>query len=101
MSTASQQSNINSPENFLLFNRIGLTPKEPEWIFEGLWPAQTIALFTGDGGLGKSHFTLQLGVAIASGGEILGTPFRCSQPRDFVYITQEDEGDYVAAELKK
>src|SRR4030095_10115135 len=33
--------------------------------------------------------------------EIPGTPFRCPKPRDFVYITQEDEGDYVAAELKK
>jgi len=101
MSTASQQSNINSPENFLFFDHIGVAPKTPEWIFEDLWPAQTIALFTGDGGLGKSHFTLQLGVAIASGGEIPGTPFRCPQPRDFVYITQEDEGDFVAAELKK
>jgi hypothetical protein len=101
MSTANQQPNINLPENFSLFDRLGVAAKEPEWIFDGLWPAQTIALFTGDGGLGKSHFTLQLGVAIASGGEIPGTPFRCSQPRDFVYITQEDEGDFVAAELKK
>jgi len=90
----------NLPENFLLFDRISAEPREPEWLFEGLWQARTFALFTGDGGLGKSHFTFQIAVAIASGGEIPGTPLSCQQPKDFVYVTQEDEGDFVVTELK-
>jgi AAA domain len=101
MSQAGKRAKIDPPENFLLFDRINAPSKEPEWIFEGLWQAQTFALFTGDGGLGKSHFALQMAVAIASGSEIPGTPLTCPQPRDFVYITQEDEADFVIAELKR
>jgi RecA-family ATPase len=97
--TIDQQSTLDLPENFLLSDRLSAKPKEPEWIFDGLWQARTFALFTGDGGLGKSHFTLQLAVAVASGEEILGTPIRCTQPREFIYISQEDEGDYITGEL--
>jgi hypothetical protein len=99
MLNASSQATLDSPENVLLFDRIGSTPKDPEWIFDGLWQARTFALFTGDGGLGKSHFTFQLAVAIASGAEVPGTPIRCSEPREFVYITQEDEADFITAEM--
>src|SRR5262245_9030956 len=99
MNNASSQAIVDLPENVLLFDCIGTTPKDPEWIFDGLWQARTPGLFTGDGGLGKSHFTFQVAVAIASGTEILGTPIRCPKPRDFVYITQEDEADFVTAEM--
>jgi hypothetical protein len=99
MKNASSQAILDLPENVLLFDRIGTTPKDPEWIFEGLWQARTFALFTGDGALGKSHFTFQLAVAIASGTEVPGTPIRCSKPREFVYVTQEDEADFITAEM--
>src|SRR5262245_25405156 len=75
MNNASFQAILDPPENVLLFDRIGTTPKEPEWIFDGLWQARTFALFTGDGALGKSHFTFQLAVAIASGARSLERPF--------------------------
>lgn len=87
------------PENFLLCDRVSVPLAEPEMIFEDLWPARTIGLFTGDGGVGKTHLTLQLLVAIASGGEIEGTPFRCPKGRPVVYITQEDEADFIRGEL--
>ncbi|MEE8112760.1 MAG: AAA family ATPase, partial [Nitrososphaerales archaeon] len=86
-------------ENFLLCDRVHLPIEPPEMILDNLWPARTIGLFTGDGGVGKTHFTLQLLVAIASGGEVEGTPFRCPKARPGVYITQEDEADFIRGEL--
>ena len=68
-------------------------------IFDDSWPARTVGLFTGDGGVGKTHLALQLLVAVASGGEIEGTPFQCPTARNVVYITQEDEGDFISGEL--
>lgn len=88
------------PENFLLSERINSELPEQEWIFDGLWPAKTIGLFTGDGGVGKTHFTLQLLKLIAEGGEIAGTRFRCSTPRDVVYVSQEDECDFLLGEIR-
>ncbi|MEE8076634.1 MAG: AAA family ATPase [Candidatus Binatia bacterium] len=87
------------PENFLLSECIDMPVKSPEMIFEDLWPARTMGLFTGDGGVGKTHLALQLLVAIASGSEIEGIPFRCPTSRDVVYITQEDEADFIRGEL--
>src|SRR5262245_26201554 len=91
--------NKEDPENFILFDRINDPIPEPEMIFPNLWPARTIALFTGDGGVGKTHLTLQLLKAIASGMEICGTPFLCEKPRPVVFFSQEDEGEFLRAEF--
>ncbi|MBI4529605.1 MAG: AAA family ATPase [Deltaproteobacteria bacterium] len=91
--------NEEAPENFLVSERVNMPLKEPEMIFPDLWPARTIALFTGDGGIGKTHWTLQLLVLLASGGRIDGTPFQASAPRPVVYISQEDEGHFLLGEL--
>jgi AAA domain len=96
-----QEDTQTLPENFLLFDLISQPLKEPDWIFPDLWQARTPGLFTGDGGLGKTHFTLQQVYALASGTDIEGTPIRCPQPRDVVYITQEDEVHFIRAELSK
>jgi len=87
-------------ENFILCDYIDVPLVEPEMIFPDLWPARTMGLFTGDGGIGKTHLTLQLLVLIASGGEIDGTPFQCTTPRPVIYISQEDEGAFLIAELR-
>jgi hypothetical protein len=68
-------------------------------IFKDLWQEQTSAMFTGDGGTGKTHFGGQMAYAIASGTEIPGTPFLCPQPRDFVFFTQEDEQEHIRTML--
>ena len=94
-----RQQQEEQPENFCLFDRIDEPITEPEMIFPELWTAKTMGLFTGDGGVGKTHFTLQMLKLIASGGELEGTPFRCPTPRPVVYITQEDEGDFIRGEL--
>jgi len=97
---ATQTELHDGPENFLVSERVNDELTAPEMVLDGLWPARTIGLFTGDGGVGKTHFTLQLLKLIASGGEIAGTPFRCATPRDVVYISQEDEGDFLIGEIR-
>lgn len=98
-SNGTEHENEEAPENFLVSERVNMRLSEPEMIFPGLWPARTIALFTGDGGIGKTHWTLQLLVLLASGGKIDGTPFQASTPRPVVYFSQEDEGDFLLGEL--
>jgi len=100
--TTTQQtttSGLSVPENFLVSELRLKPPRQPDWIFTDLWQAMTPALFTGDGGLGKTHFALQMALAIARGDNIDGTPIYCSQPRDVVYISQEDETDHLYAAL--
>jgi RecA-family ATPase len=86
-------------ENFLVSERLKTPRNEREMIIPDLWDAMTSALFTGDGGTGKTHFTLQLLVALASGSEITGTPFKFPQPRPVVYVSQEDDGNFILQEL--
>jgi RecA-family ATPase len=69
-------------------------------IVPNLWQAKTMALLTGDGSQGKTHLTLQLLVALASGGEFGEGVFEVStEPRSVVYITQEDEADFIRDEI--
>src|SRR5262249_42434339 len=87
------------PENFLLSECVRKPIKAPEMIIQDYWLAHTIGLFTGDGGVGKTHFTLQLLYAIATGQDLPGTPFKAKKARPVVYITQEDEASFISQEL--
>jgi RecA-family ATPase len=87
------------PENVLLSECIGKPPVQADMIIEDLWFALTMGLFTGDGGIGKTHFALQLLYAIATGQGMSGLPFRPAKARPVVYITQEDEADFITGEL--
>jgi AAA domain len=96
--TSTQQANttgLPGPENFLVSELLLKPPRQPDWIFPDLWQAMTPGLFTGDGGLGKTHFALQMAGAIATANNIDGTPISCSNPRDIVYISQEDEAEHL------
>jgi hypothetical protein len=101
MGSAANTNSAQSPqpENFLLSDRLTTPVVDPEMIFSGLWPAETIALFTGDGGIGKTHWMLQVSYCIASGGKIDGTPFICPTSRDVVFISQEDDAEFLRGEL--
>jgi len=101
MASTQQATTIGSagPENFLVSELILKPPRQPDWIFPDLWQAMTPGLFTGDGGLGKTHFALQMALAIASGRNIEGTPIGCPSPRSVVYISQEDEAEHLYAAL--
>jgi RecA-family ATPase len=58
-----------------------------EWLVEGLIPHKTVTLFSGDGGTGKSLLSLQLAVAVASGGSFLGKPVKQG---DVIVLSVED-----------
>ncbi|MBS0379015.1 MAG: AAA family ATPase [Proteobacteria bacterium] len=47
-------------------------PPPLRWTWEGLCPEETLMLLAGDGGIGKSSFALKVGLAVATGGSVLG-----------------------------
>jgi RecA-family ATPase len=89
----------NKPENFTLAEQMKNHARQPDWIFPELWEARTAGMVAGDSGLGKTHFVMQILHAIAQGQPIPNTPFVCTKPRDVVYISQEDEGQFLRDEF--
>jgi RecA-family ATPase len=73
--------------------------RDIDWIFPDLWEARTAGMIAGDSGLGKTHFVMQILQAISQGEPIPNTPFVCTKPRPVVYISQEDEGQYLRDEI--
>lgn len=49
-------------------------PAPREWVVEGMIPAGRVASLLGNGGLGKTLLAVQLGVHIATGRDLFGTP---------------------------
>jgi hypothetical protein len=68
----------------------GLPLPPREWHVQGLIPASTTTLLSGDGGVGKSLLAAQLCVAGAIGKDWIGlTP----RPGATMFLTAEDDGD--------
>lgn len=61
-----------------------------QWFLEGLIPAQTVTMLSGDGGVGKSLLALQLAAASAMG---VGTIGLAPRPGRVVYLGAEDDRD--------
>jgi len=90
----------DKPENFTLAEGIKKRAREPDWIFPELWEARTAGMIAGDSGLGKTHFVMQILQAISQQGQpIPNTPFVCTKPRPVVYISQEDEAQFLRDEF--
>src|SRR5262249_4121518 len=87
------------PENFTLAEGMKKRSRELDWIFPELWEARTAGMIAGDSGLGKTHFVMQMLQAISQGQPIPNTPFVCTKPRPVVYISQEDEGQFLRDEF--
>jgi RecA-family ATPase len=68
-----------------------------DWIVPYLVPNSTVTLFSGDGGTGKSLLSLQLAVAVASGGNWLG--FDLAQGAA-VFLSAEDDQDEIHRRLQ-
>jgi RecA-family ATPase len=94
-----QQLMADKPENFTLAERMKNGARELDWIFPELWEARTAGMIAGDSGLGKTHFVMQILHAIAQGEPIPNTPFVCTKPRPVVYISQEDEAQFIRDEF--
>jgi hypothetical protein len=88
-----------NPANLLLTDSFNSPPEQIPMVLEDLWCEMNIGLLTGDGGVGKTHFVLQVLAMIAGGDKINGVPFDSPNIRDVVYITQEDEESFLKAEL--
>ena len=78
-------------------------PEPREWLIDQWLPANTVTMFTGDGGAGKSWLTLQMVCQVACGyrDAYLDPEFEKvadkTLPRDVVFATWEDE----PAEIKR
>ena len=72
-------------------------PEPREWLIDQWLPANTVTMFTGDGGAGKSWLTLQMVCQVACGyrDAYLDPEFEKvadkTLPRDVVFATWEDE----------
>ena len=64
---------------------------EREWFIEGVVPAGTVTLLSGDGGVGKSLLALQLAAATALGASMAG--FRPRAGRAMVIAAEDEEGE--------
>ncbi len=65
-------------------------PPEREWMVEGCFPKGTVAMLSGDGGIGKSLLCMQLATAAVMGRQWLG--MRC-QRGNALMLACEDDGD--------
>lgn len=69
-----------------------LDPPDREWFVDGLIPAGTVTLLSGDGGVGKSLLGLQIAAASAAGVDTLGMS---PKPGGALYIgAEDDEGEF-------
>lgn len=67
-----------------------------EWHVEGLIPARTVTLLSGDGGTGKSLLALQLAVSTAAGLPWIG---RGATPGRVLFLSAEDDVDELHRRL--
>ncbi|WP_420343515.1 AAA family ATPase [Paenirhodobacter sp.] len=75
----------------------GLPILPQPWVVEGMVPSNTVTLFSGDGGTGKSLLILQLCVACATGRPWLGMPVKQGR---VLFITAEDDGNELHRRLE-
>ena len=67
-------------------------PEPTHWRYEGWLPEGTVTLLSANGGVGKSNLSLQLGVAMAHGGELFGIEAKRSR---VLILSGEDEARTV------
>ncbi len=81
------------------------------WLIENALPRGTAALFTGDGGIGKSRMALQLSVGVAQGRRLWlpasakspqkqELPLASNEPEHVVYVTWEDDLDEMTRRIQ-
>ncbi len=84
--------------------------EEREWLIRYWLPANTVTMFTGDGGMGKSWLTLQAACQIACGYNkaFLNPSFdlpsdadESVQPKHIIFATYEDEPEEIKRRLGK
>ena len=91
-------------------SREELTKWKREWLVPGWLPSNTVTLFNGHGGIGKSHMVLQHVAAIAQGlakcyfnteMETNNAPTLAAGSQNIIVVTWEDEPEEIASRFKK
>ena len=87
-----------------------LTKWKREWLVPGWLPSNTVTLFNGHGGIGKSHMVLQHVAAISQGlakcyfnteMKTNNAPTLAAGPQNIIVVTWEDEPEEIASRFKK
>ena len=85
---------VNEPPQPPVYRRAsdldGKPVPERQWLVDGLIPMGKVTLLGGDGGTGKSLLTVQLLVAVATGGSWIGRGVTAGTA---VYLSAEDDDD--------
>lgn len=77
--------------------RLKEKPVQPrQWVVQGLVPQNTVTLFSGDGGTGKSLLALQLAVAIAAQTAWIGKTVNTGR---VIFLSAEDDNDELHRRL--
>ena len=66
-------------------------PPERRWLLDDLLPLGVVGLLAAGGGTGKSFFTMQMAIAVATGRPFMGIPV--GEPGGVLMICAEDERD--------
>ncbi len=84
----SKSSSTEAPTVFSVATLAGMPIRKRAWIVPDLIPCNTVTMWSGDGGVGKSLLVAQLAVAVATGREWVGL-----KPRrgPVVFISAEDD----------
>ncbi|MCK0151083.1 AAA family ATPase [Marivita sp. S6314] len=67
-----------------------------EWLVQDLVPQNTVTLFSGDGGTGKSLLSLQLAVAVSTGRQWIG---KAVSEGSVIYMSAEDDDNELHRRL--
>ncbi|MDP4533506.1 AAA family ATPase [Marinobacter salarius] len=68
--------------------RLASTPDDRQYLAGGFLPQGIAGLLTGQGAVGKTTLTMQLGAAVATGTEFLGQP--CQKGSVLMYLSEDD-----------
>lgn len=68
-----------------------ITPEQQEWLWPGIFPAETLSLLGGAPGMGKSQIAITIAAAVLSGGSLPGMPAPLA-PSNVLLFETEDTG---------
>lgn len=66
-------------------------PAPRNWLLNNSLPAGKVGMIVGAGGVGKSYFSLALGLAVASGTAVCDGLFKVERPGDVLIFNAEDD----------
>ncbi len=92
-----ERAGAGEPSRFYCAATLKGKPVYPrEWLIQDLVPQNTVTLFSGDGGTGKSLLSLQLAVAVSTGRQWIG---KAVSEGSVIYMSAEDDDNELHRRL--